>query len=125
MAPMSQAGWSQDARVVVPAPPCAPQITNSRRCHPAGTRSGAMPSKGGRSVCPDAFIVVLTWFRGGRGSGQCWVSCARPGRRLAARFFGGDAEQFQQAGGGDAVVLADADDAAGELIAAGEVVGLG
>src|SRR6266516_5325682 len=124
MAPMSQAGCSQTASVLVPAPPWAPQITSSRRCHPwagAGAglvASGSRPLAGlGRDIG-----VLRIWL--GRLA-RVGVLGAVAGRRLAARFFGGDAEELQQPGGGDAVDVADADDAAGELVAAGEFVGLG
>ena len=43
IAPISQAGRSQVASVVVPAPPWAPQMTSSRCCHRSrGSRSGTV-----------------------------------------------------------------------------------
>ncbi len=48
IAPMSQAGWSQAARVVDPAPPWAPQITSSARTWAAErSQAGSLSSPGG------------------------------------------------------------------------------
>jgi hypothetical protein len=68
-------------------------------------------------------LLPPTGCRAARGTSGLVLSGAAGGR-LAVGFFGSDAEEFKQSGGGYAVDLAYADDPAGELVVAGECVGL-
>src|ERR1022692_1918566 len=76
----------------------------------------ARGSASGLSFLTSKFVVagvVIVGWSGGPGAGR------------GAGFFGGDPEQLEQPGGGDAVGVADADHPAGKLVMLGEFVGLG